>query len=546
MTDGPGAAASRTAGEHAALRRVAELVATGGPQAAVLDAIVAEASELFAVDFAALLRYDPDGPGSVVAVHNGPPGLAVGERAPDVPDGLLQRTFRSRRPTCVDAYADLGGSGIGRMHQLGITAGAAAPILVEGRLWGVLAAMVLSGSVVAGLEDHLAEYADLAAIAVAAAQAKDQLRHLADEQAALRRVAELAAQGAEPEVVFAAMAVEASALLRGTAITIASFDGDRDGTVSIVARGGDQAPCEQGGDAMGDVLAARVRRRGDSVRIDHDGAAGGREASSGEPGPCAGAAVPVAVEDRLWGVLTAISGDGPLPHDVTSSLSQFAEIAAAAIATAETRAELRASRARVVATADEARRRLQRDVHDGAEQRLVQTIITLKVARATAHQGRAADALIDEALFHAERANTELRRLVHGILPASLSEGGLRVGVQSLIDDIDIPVHLHVTATHLPAETETTAYFIIAEALTNVVKHAQASRAQVSVELDGDVLRLDVRDDGLGGADPTQGSGLTGLSDRVAAAEGTLTITSPVARGTTLHVTLPVAVEPTE
>ena len=316
--------------------------------------------------------------------------------------------------------------------------------------------------------------------------------------------------------------------------------------MSIVARGGDQAPGERGGDAMGDVLAARVRRRGDSVRIDHDGAAAGWAASSREPGHCVGAAVPVAVEDRLWGVLTAISDDGPLPHDVTSSLSQFAEIAAAAIATTETRAQLRASRARVVATADEARRRLQRDVHDGAQQRLVQTIITLKVARATAHQGRPADALIDEALFHAERANTELRRLVHGILPASLSQGGLRVGVQSLIDDIDIPVHLHVAATHLPAETETTAYFIIAEALTNVVKHAQASRAQVTVELDGDVLHLDVRDDGLGGADPTQGSGLTGLSDRVAAAEGTLTITSPVASGTTLHVTLPVAVEPTE
>ena len=187
-----------------------------------------------------------------------------------------------------------------------------------------------------------------------------------------------------------------------------------------------------------------------AVRIDHDGAAAGWAASSGEPGPCAGAAVPVAVEDRLWGVLTAISGDGPLPHDVTSSLSQFAEIAAAAIATAETRAQLTASRARVVATADETRRRLQRDVHDGAQQRLVQTIITLKVARAAAHRGRAADALIDEALFHAERANTELRRLVHGILPASLSQGGLRVGVQSLIDDIDIPVHLHVAARVCP------------------------------------------------------------------------------------------------
>src|SRR6478752_233621 len=239
MTDGPGAAAARAAGEHAALRRVAELVATGRPHAAVLDAIVAEASELFAVDFAALLRYDPDGSASVVAVHNGPPGLAVGEWAPDVPDGLLQRAFRSRHPTRVDAYTELGGPGVGRMHELGITAGAAAPILVEGRLWGVLAAMVCSGSVVIGLEDQLAEFADLAATAVAAAQAKDELRHIADEQAALRRVAELAAQGADPAHVFAVLAIEAATLLRGAAITVASFDddgeGEGDGTVSIVA-----------------------------------------------------------------------------------------------------------------------------------------------------------------------------------------------------------------------------------------------------------------------------------------------------------------------
>ncbi len=147
--------------------------------------------------------------------------------------------------------------------------------------------------------------------------------------------------------------------------------------------------------------------------------------------------------------------------------------------------------------------------------------------------------LINEALYHAERANTELHDLVHGILPASLSQGGLRTGLASLIDDMTIPVHLDLDVSRLPAETETTAYFVIAEALTNVVKHAGATQARVRIHLDGDVLSVEVGDDGRGGADPANGSGLIGLSDRVEAADGTLIITSATGRGTTLRAALP-------
>ena len=242
----------------------------------------------------------------------------------------------------------------------------------------------------------------------------------------------------------------------------------------------------------------------------------------------------------VWGALTTSAHGSPLPAGTQKRLEQFAELAAAAIANAENKAQLTASRARVVATADEARRRLQRDVHDGAQQRLVQTIITLKLARdAVTGDGPAAD-LIGEALYHAERANAQLRDLAHGILPAALSQGGLGPGLESLIDDIAVPVQLRLHASRLPIQAETTAYFVVAEALTNVVKHASASRVEVTVELDGGMLSVEVRDDGVGGAHAANGGGLTGLSDRVEAAEGVLTITSAPGSGTTVHASIPI------
>jgi signal transduction histidine kinase len=147
--------------------------------------------------------------------------------------------------------------------------------------------------------------------------------------------------------------------------------------------------------------------------------------------------------------------------------------------------------------------------------------------------------LIDEAIHHAERANSELRDLVRGILPASLTRGGLRVAVESLVSDMPVPIDVDVTAPRLAPEIETTAYFIVAEGLTNVIKHAHATRAIVAIHTDGIALSIQVRDDGCGGADPAHGTGLTGLLDRVEASNGTFTLTSPPTIGTTLDVRLP-------
>jgi len=201
---------------------------------------------------------------------------------------------------------------------------------------------------------------------------------------------------------------------------------------------------------------------------------------------------------------------------------------------------LTASRARVAAAADEIRRRLQRDLHRGAQARLAHTVVALKLARDALAAGRSPADLIDEALAQAERASRELDGVVRAILPTILVHGGLRPGVESLIAGLSLQAEVRVGAPRLPAATETAAYLVVAEALTNVAAHACADRVRVSVDLEGRFLTVEVSDDGVGGADPTRGRGLTGLVDRVEAAGGALTITSRPGAGTVLRAVLPV------
>jgi signal transduction histidine kinase len=183
---------------------------------------------------------------------------------------------------------------------------------------------------------------------------------------------------------------------------------------------------------------------------------------------------------------------------------------------------------------------MERDLHDGAQQRLVQTVISLKLARRALERGDdRLPALIDESLRHAELATNDLRDLVYGILPASLSRGGLRAGVETLVSGLPLPVTVDVTPRRLPGAVEITGYFVVAEALTNVVKHARATQAWVTAQDVAGVLWITVRDDGVGGATAGRGSGLTGLADRVEAAEGTLAMASPPGEGTALTVALP-------
>jgi signal transduction histidine kinase len=248
------------------------------------------------------------------------------------------------------------------------------------------------------------------------------------------------------------------------------------------------------------------------------------------------------VDGRTWGALAAIwTGGGPAPDDTEVRMASFAELLDTTIANADSRDQLTASRARVLAAGDDARRRVVRDLHDGAQQRLVQTIMTLKLAQRALHKDLSnAEALLAEGLGAAERATAELRELAHGILPSVLTHGGLRTAVDAFVSRLDLPVDVDVTSERLPPHIEASAYFIVAEALTNVGKHAQATRATVRAALDDGVLTLEVRDDGVGGANP-EGHGLVGITDRVHALGGRLRIESADSRGTVLAARLPLS-----
>jgi signal transduction histidine kinase len=232
----------------------------------------------------------------------------------------------------------------------------------------------------------------------------------------------------------------------------------------------------------------------------------------------------------------------PLPADADARLAGFTELVATAIANAESRAELTASRARIVATADETRRRIERDLHDGAQQRLVSLALQIRAAQAgVPPQFGILRTELDGVAAGLRGTLEELREYARGIHPAILASGGLRVALSSLARRSPVPVTLDVrTDERLPERLEVTVYYVISEALANAAKYAEASAVHVGVEKAGEVIRLTVRDDGIGGADPARGSGLVGLKDRVAALGGTLIVSSRPGEGTTLLAELPV------
>jgi signal transduction histidine kinase len=360
---------------------------------------------------------------------------------------------------------------------------------------------------------------------------RDELRQLADEQAALRRVATLVARSVPPSELLDAVAAEAGRLLDADVTRLLRFEPDDTITVVGGKRGSGAETLPDAHSALEDEpVAELVLRTGRAARIDAD------------DGVLCSVGAPIVVGSRLWGVMVADwTRDTARAADTEDRMTQFTDLVATAIANAESRAELAASRARVVVTADETRRRIERDLHDGAQQRLVHAIITLKLAQRSVGDGDSpAAGLMREALKHTELANVEIRELVHGILPASLRRGGLRAGIDSMASRLALPVSLDVTAQRFPPALEATAYFIAAEALTNVVKHAGASSAEVTAVAEDGALQVVVRDDGAGGAQLEGSSGLLGLHDRAAALGGDLHVESPEGGGTVVTASLPI------
>jgi len=377
-------------------------------------------------------------------------------------------------------------------------------------------------------------------------RAEAERERLAEEQAALRRVATLVAQGASPDAVLDAVAAEMERLLLADGVAVGRYEsGDE---VTVVAHRSPEPQLAAVGTRLnyeGRNISELVRVTERPIRLeDLSEARGGFVDVFRSLGSRALVGAPIVVEGRLWGTIVASwNSEEPPPADTEERMSRFAELLETAIANADSRSQLTASRARLVTEADQARRQVVRDLHDGAQQRLVHTIVTLKLAQQALDGGNGegvAESLVGEALGHAELSKAELRELAHGILPSVLTRGGLRAGVDTVVERVDLPVEVEIPDDRLPPEIEASAYFVIAEALTNVMKHAQAKSAQVRATVSEGWLSIAVRDDGIGGVDPG-GHGMLGMSDRVTALGGRLQVESPAEGGTLLSVKLPLS-----
>jgi signal transduction histidine kinase len=369
---------------------------------------------------------------------------------------------------------------------------------------------------------------------------RDALARVNDEQAALRRVATCVAQGQPAREIFTSVTEEVGLLLDADITRLLRFESDGSATVAAAwSRTGN--PVAVGARIHVDAtVAARVRQSGASARATEESPPGLSAGSYSAVG------APIMVSGSLWGAMTALSPlDRPLLRDTETHMVEFTDLVGTAIANAQAHADLVASRARIVTAADETRRRIERDLHDGIQQRLVALALKLRLLEpdvpAEAAKLRTDLAALDAGLLEAVE---ELRELSRGIHPAILSKGGLGPALRSLSRRCPVPIELDVCVDErLPENIEGAAYYVAAEALTNAAKHAKASVVTLRAVVEDDRLALMIQDDGVGGADPSDGSGLVGLTDRVEAVGGALTVISPRGEGTTLRAELPL--EPT-
>lgn len=529
--------------EQAALRRVATRVAAGASPPETFSAVATEVGQLLGADVTMVLRYEPEGTGTVIGGWS-VPGVAVPQGSGLIIEGVgvAVSVLRSGQPARTERFEGPPGSLPALVRQLGVRSGVGAPITVEGRLWGVvIAASMQVHQLPAGSELRIADFTELLGTAIANAQARVELRRIAEEQAALRRVATLVAHSLTPPEVFSAVANEMRELLDTDGAMVFRFEPDA--TAILLASAGSETPLGSRWTLEPPLAIEAVFRTGRSARVDDYGHASGQVMDKiiRRERVRSSVASPIVVGGRLWGAIVAATRGEPLPTDTEQRMVDFTELVATAIANAEAHAQLRASRARIVAASDETRRRIERDLHDGAQQRLVSLALQLRAAQAAvppeldelaAELGGVAAGLTS--------ALDELREIARGIHPAILAAGGLTAALKTLARRSSVPVELDVrTTARLPERVEVTAYYVVSEALTNAAKHANASTVHVTVEAVEQGVRLSVSDDGIGGADPARGSGLLGLTDRVEATGGTLAVHSRPGEGTRLIVELP-------
>jgi signal transduction histidine kinase len=523
----------RVAEEQAALRRVATLVAEGATEGELAAAVARELGRLFAAQTASTLRWDGD---TIRVIGDwsaeGGEMQAAGRVYAFGGDTITARVVDSAAPARVNSAADLQTEfARRRWAELGYEASIGAPIVVDGKVWGVVTASRSRPAMPfpRGAEHRLGDFAGLVAQAIINAEARRETAELVAEQSALRRIATLVAGGRPQDEVLDAVTSGAGRVFGATNVSVVRWEGVQDEVVVVAGWNDPHAsPVEPGslyhpgpGSATIEVLETGFASRADE--------------SSPELGHRSVIAAPVIIKASLLGALTASRPAGEaFPPGAEIRLRSFADLAAQSIANERAQAELRASRARIVRAADVARERLERNLHDGAQQRLVSVSVVLRLAaaRLPASPDEARGLLVG-ASDELAQALEELRDLARGLHPAILSQRGLEPAIEALATRAPLPVTVvNEIDSRLPSSVEAAVYYVVAEALTNVARYAAASEVSVRATCVDGVVRIEVADDGVGGADAAGGSGLRGLADRIEALGGRFGIDSPPGDGT--------------
>jgi PAS domain S-box-containing protein len=538
------------ADEQAALRRVATLIAREATPTEVLTTVAKEVAHTLDVPLTALVRYEGDGTATQVGVWGEENPFPVGTSWPLDDHSVSGQVARTGRPARVDDYAEIPGNIASSLaREAGIHTAVGVPVLVDGRPWGVMMALSTAQKPLpAATENRLAAFTELVATAIANTQARDELRQLAEEQAALRRVATLVARGTDAHAVFDAVCAETGPLIGASSVNLARFSADGFNlTMAGWSLRNTHVPTGTRLPLGPETINGVIQRTKAPARVDsYEGAAGELAALIRERGIRSEVGAPVIVEGRVWGALIAgTDGDEPLPRGAEQRVASFAELVATAVANATSRTELIASRARIIAAGDEARRRLERDLHDGTQQRLVRLAFDLQAVRATTVDRRKTHSELERLENETDTILEEVRELSRGLHPVLLSQGGLAPALSALARKSPIRVDLDANLDTRPSESiETAAYYVVSEALTNAAKHSQASAITVTLTTVDDLLRATIEDDGIGGAEAGTGSGLVGLIDRVEALGGRFALDSPPGHGTTISIELPLTAEP--
>jgi signal transduction histidine kinase len=538
----PQAALEQVIEEQAALRRIATLVAEGATQQELAAAVTSEIGRLFGAQKANTMRWD----GDTIRVigdwsEDGEVMQIAGQVFPFGGDTITARIVGTAAPARLNSAAELQTEfARARWAELGLQASIGAPIIVDDKVWGVVTAARTQPNdpFPPGAEYQLRDFAALVAQAIVNAEARREMAELAAEQSALRRIATLVAGGRPQAEVLDAVTSEAGRLFGASTVTLVRWEGVQDEVVVVAAwNDAETAPIESGSLYHPGAGSA-------TLAVLETGVASSSQESSPERGTCWVIAAPVIIKGSLLGALTASRfGSAMFPAGAEVHLRSFADLAAQSIANERAQAELRASRARIVRTADETRRRLERNLHDGAQQRLLSVSVTLRLAANTlASAPEETGRLLTAASEELNEALEELRDLARGLHPATLTKYGLVPALDALSKRAPLPVTVaNDVDGRLPEAVEAALYYVASESLTNVVKYARASKVDVSVSCGNGVAVIEVVDDGVGGADPAGGSGFRGLADRTEALDGSFGVDSPPGKGTRVWARIPVS-----